>query len=360
MAATSWKEDLSLEIAQRSQFSEIERLLREHPGRFDFFQAVRVLLRLSAGRKPVGRFVNPDHEAVRFAVEPSIAFPPSNIERIQWDGVKPRVLVTFMGLTGPAGVLPRCYSAFLLSRIRERDRTLVEFFDLFNHRLISLFYRAWEKYRFGVSYERDGIDKVSKYLISMVGLGTAGLENRLGISDEHLLSYTGLLALQARSAAALEQLLEDYFDVPVEVEQFIGVWRKLDSGDQCVFDETDSYSEQLGVAAVVGDAIWDRQSRVRLKLGPLDEERYLSFLPSGSAWKPLGELTHFFCGPDLEVEVQLVLKQSEVPRFNMGKDDASGPRLGWFTWIRSGPDFDRSPGDTVLLLRRPQHARHAN
>ena len=123
MAATSRKEDLSLITTPRPQFSEMERLLREHPGRFDFFQAVRLLLRFSEGRKPVGRFVNPDHEAVRFAVEPSIAFPPSNIDRIQWDGVKPRVLVTFMGLTGPAGVLPRCYSAFLLSRIRERDRT---------------------------------------------------------------------------------------------------------------------------------------------------------------------------------------------------------------------------------------------
>jgi type VI secretion system protein ImpH len=360
MAATSWEEDLSLEVAQRPQFSEIERLLREHPGRFDFFQAVRVLLRFSEGRKPVGRFVNPDREALRFAVEPSIAFPPSNIDKVEWDGVRTRLHVTFMGLTGPAGVLPRCYSAFLLSRIRERDRTLVDFLDLFNHRLISLFYRAWEKYRFGVSYEREGVDKVSKYLISMVGLGTAGLENRLGISDECLLSYTGLFALQARSAVALEQLVEDYFDIPVEVEQFVGVWRHLDSGDQCFFNDRDSFSEQLGVAAVVGDAIWDRQSRIRLKLGPLDEERYLSFLPSGSAWKPLGELTRFFCGPDLEVEVQLVLKQKQVPRFDVGKDGPAGPRLGWFTWIRSGADFDRSPGDTVLLLGRPQYACHAN
>lgn len=360
MAATSRKEDLSLEVAPRPPFGEIERLLREHPGRFDFFQAVRVLLRSSAERKPVGRFVNPDHEAVRFAVEPSIAFPANNVDKIQWEGLRPRVLVTFMGLTGPAGVLPRCYSAFLLSRIRERDRTLVDFFDLFNHRLISLFYRAWEKYRFGVSYERDGADRVSKYLISMVGLGTTGLESRLGISDERLLSYTGLLALQARSAAALEQLLEDYFDVPVEVEQFVGVWRQLDAGDQCVFNDDDSFSQQLGVAAIVGDAIWDRQSRIRLKLGPLDQERYLSFLPTGSAWKPLGELARFFCGPDLEVEVQLVLKQKQVPRFDVGKDDPTGPRLGWFTWIRSGADFDRSPADTVLLLGRPQHACHTN
>jgi len=101
---------------------------------------------------------------------------------------------------------------------------------------------------------------------------------------------------------------------------------------------------------VVGDAIWDQQSRIRLRLGPLTQEQYLNFLPSGNALKPLRELTRFFCGPELEVETQLILKQKEVPRCDLGKDDLAGPRLGWFTWMRSGMEFDRSPGDTVLLL----------
>jgi type VI secretion system protein ImpH len=350
MAAASWTEDIDLAPAPQPHFAEIERLLREHPGRFDFFQAVRLMLRLSAGGKPVGHFVNPQDEAVRFGALPSLSFPPSNIQNIYWSGEAPRMMVTFMGLTGPAGVLPRCYSSYLLSRVSERDHTLSDFLDLFNHRFISLFYRAWEKYRFGVVYERDGVDRVSRYLTCIVGLGTTGLQDRLGIPDERLLFYTGILSLQARSASALKQLLEDYFDVPVEVEQFVGVWRQLDPGDQCAFLDGESYSEQLGVAAVAGDAVWDQQSRIRLKLGPLSQERYLSFLPEGNAWSPLRELTRFFCGPDLEVEVQLILKQKDVPRFDLGKDDLTAPRLGWFSWIRSGMDFDRSPGDTVLLL----------
>jgi type VI secretion system protein ImpH len=349
MAATSRTENLSL-VPAPAQLTEVERLLQEHPGRFDFFQAVRLLLRRSARCKPVGLFVNPEDEAVRFTVVPSLAFPPNNIDEIQWHHDAPSMSVTFMGLTGPAGVLPRCYSAFLLSRIRERDRTLADFLDLFNHRFISLFYRAWEKYRFGVVYEREGRDRVSKYLTCLIGLGGAGLANRLGIPDERLLCYAGLLSLQPRSATALKQLLEDYFGVSVEVEQFIGVWRSLDLNDQCVFTDGDSYSEQLGVAAVVGDAVWDQQSRIRLKLGPLTQQQYLKFLPTGTAWTALRELTRFFCGPDLEIEAQLILERKQVPHCDLGKDDESGPRLGWFTWVRSGSSFDRSPGDTVLLL----------
>jgi type VI secretion system protein ImpH len=87
-----------------------------------------------------------------------------------------------------------------------------------------------------------------------------------------------------------------------------------------------------------------------LKLGPLTQEQYLSFLPSGSANRPLQELTRFFCGPELEVEAQLILKREEVPACSLGDDGLAGPRLGWFTWVKSGAAFDRAPQDTILLL----------
>lgn len=348
MAAASRTEDL--DVAPTPECNALDRLLRDHPGRFEFFQAVRLLLRFYNLRKPVGGFVNPDDEAVRFTVEPSLAFPANTIDEIAREQDFARLNVTFMGLTGPAGVLPRCYSAFLLARLRERDRALKDFLDLFNHRFISLFYRAWEKHRFGVAYERDGADRVSKYLTCLIGLGTPEFDGLLTVPQERLLFYTGLLSLQARSAAALKQFLEDYFDVPVEVEQFIGVWRQLDASDQCCFVGGDSYSEQLGVAVVAGDALWDHQSRIRVKLGPLNENQYLSFLPSGSALEPFRELTRFFCGSSLEIELQLILQRDEVPSCDLGRDDQAGPRLGWFTWIRSGMPFDRSPGDTVLLF----------
>jgi type VI secretion system protein ImpH len=329
---------------------EVERDLHDEPGAFNFFQAVRLLTRIFADREPVGRFVPPDREAVRFSVNPSVSFPPSQIHEINWSAEIPRIVVNFMGLTGPLGALPYAYSDLIMERLRSKDRTLAEFFDLFNHRAISLFYQAWEKYRFPVSFERDGEDRVSNGLMSLIGLGTEGLQDRLAVSDQALLYYTGLLGLQPRSAVALRNVLEDYFDVPVEVEQFVGSWQELSPSDRCVFGDGNSFGEQLAVGAVAGDAIWDRQSRIRLKLGPLDRDRYLGFLPSGSAWEPLRSLASFFCGPHVEIEVQLILKREEVPRCELGDDSAGGPRLGWFTWMKSGSEFDRAPGDSILLI----------
>ncbi|MBZ5727228.1 MAG: type VI secretion system baseplate subunit TssG [Acidobacteriia bacterium] len=329
---------------------EVERDLREHAGRFEFFQAVRLMLRIFGDREVVGGFTGAAREAVRFQANNSLAFPPSEIQSIDWEAAIPAMTVNFMGLTGPLGVLPRPYSELIIARLRNRDRTLAAFFDIFNHRMISLFYQAWEKYRSAVAYERDGEDRLSQYLMSLIGLGTPGLQNRLLVKDESLLFYAGLLSLQPRSAVALQHILEDYFEVPAEVEQFVGAWQPLDPASQCGLAGDGSFSGQLGVGAVVGDEIWDQQSRIRLKLGPLTQEQYLGFLPSGAAYEPLRTLTRFFCGTQLEIEVQLILERVVVPRCDLGEDSLAGPRLGWFTWMKSGAEFDRAPDDTVLLL----------
>ena len=158
-------------------------------------------------------------------VNPDTAFPAGEIQSLEFRSDAPvRMAVNFMGLTGPEGVLPYSYSLLISERMRARDTTLRDFLDLFHHRIISLFYRAWEKYRFGVAHERNQRDIVTQHLKDLVGLGESRLQERLAIRDDVLLFYAGLLAPQQRSAAALQQLVGDYFGVRVEVEQFVGGW----------------------------------------------------------------------------------------------------------------------------------------
>jgi type VI secretion system protein ImpH len=324
--------------------------LRAHPWAFEFFQAVRLLQRLDGTRQPVGRFASPEREAVRFHVHNTLSFPASQIDALDWpEGGQPQLSVNFMGLTGPLGVLPYCYTELILERSRAKDETLRAFFDIFNHRILSLFYQAWEKYRFALAYERGEFDRFTHHLMDLIGLGTEGLRGRQKVLDESLLYYAGLLAQQPRSAIALEEFLSDYFDVPVEVEQFAGAWYHLDPDTQCEFQNGDSYSEQLGFGAVVGDEIWDQKSRVRIKVGPLTLAQYLDFLPEGSAYEPLRALTRFFSSDEFEFELQLILKQDEVPRCQMGGEGETAPRLGWVTWARSGP-LGHDASDTILKL----------
>lgn len=331
------------------RYRDVTQLLTKEPWTFQFFQAVRLLERLQPHRSPIGRFVLPSREIVRVNVHSATSFPASQIQGLIWEtGQAPVLIVNFMGLFGPMGALPLYYSELIRERLRARDTTMAAFFNIFNHRMISLFYQAWEKYRFTIAYERGERDKFSHHLLDLIGLGTPGLQNRQAVLDDSLLFYSGLFALHSRSAAGLRQILADYFDVPVEVEQFVGAWYPLAAADQCRLDNL-QLSEQVGVGVVVGDEIWDQNSGVRIRLGPLDLQQYLDFLPEGTAYQPLRALTRFFSGDEIDFEVQLVLKREQVPLCELTDAVTGSRQLGWTTWIKSAP-VARDPAETILRI----------
>jgi len=328
--------------------SEVEELLRSEPYRFEFFQAIRLLERMAPARKPLGRFTNPADEVARLGAFPSLSFPASEIQSIDWpEGKPPLLAVNFMGVTGPQGPLPHFYTTLILARLRSGDRTLRDFLDLFHHRMLSFFYQAWEKYRFAVSYERGERDRFSHHLLDLIGLGTLGLQERLAVPDDAFLFFAGILGQRPHSAHALELLLNDYFEVPCEVIQLVGGWFRLDATTECCIGERSTPSEQLGLGAVVGDEVWNQQASARIRIGPLDLENYLDFLPNGSAYKPLRSLLRFWTNEEIDFEVQLILAREEVPRCQLGGEGDSAPQLGWVTWMKSKP-MERHPEETIF------------
>jgi type VI secretion system protein ImpH len=349
---------------------------------FDFFQAVRILERLAPARVPLGRGGPPSREVVRLRAHASLTFPPSalyELERPASPDLPPVLTVNFMGLTGPSGVLPRHYTEMLVRLERElkgpEKYAFRDWFDLFDHRWISLFYRAWEKYRFYIPYERGehaGVhpDPFTQALFSYVGLGMPSLRHRLRVSawetvgneikekplaridDLALLYYGGLLAHRPRSAVALEGLLADYFHLPMRVRQFQGQWLVLDADSQSRLGAIEG-NNALGVSSVAGERVWDVQSKFRVRVGPLSYAQFQEFLPDRGpvaehkAFFLLVHLVTLYAGADVDFDVQLVLRAREVPACQLNDDSAEGARLGWNTWLSSQP-FGRDCDDAVF------------
>ncbi len=348
MAAASGPGDTA--VKQTRAPSDVEARLRQEPYTTAFFQAVRLLERLFPGHKPVGRFVNPSEEIVHFGAHPSLAFPASEIQSLEWSVNKPHhMTVNFLGLMGPVGALPQWYTGLIADRLRAGDKTLRDFLDIFNHRFISLFYQAWEKYRFAIAYERGELDRFSHLLLDLIGMGTEGLQDRQAVPDEAFLFFAGILGQRPHSAKALELILKEYFQVPVEVQQLLGGWFRLDPATECRLGDRETPSEQLGEGAVAGNEVWDQGARARIKLGPLSLSQYLDFLPNGSAFPALRGLTRFFSNDEIDFEVQLVLERAEVPACELGSAGDESPQLGWVSWVRSGP-IGRDPEDAILTL----------
>jgi len=328
----------------------VEAHLRREPYCFEFFQAVQLLERLSPRTSPVGRFVPPHTESVRFAVHPSLVFPASEIQSLtHGENGPPLMTVNFMGLTGPLGVLPIHYTEFLQRRQAEGDTSALDFLDLFHHRIISLFYRAWQKYHFQTTHGRGEHDRIRLYLQNLIGLGHDELLNRQAVPDDALLFHAGLLTQQPRSAVGCESFLEDYFGVPVRIEQFVGAWYRLEPEAQTSFRDDTAISDILGGGAVVGDEVWDAQAGLRVVLGPLTLAQYREFLPVGSAYQPLRTLVRFYAGDEVDFELQLILKREEVPSCELGAAPDQAPLLGWVSWSKCSP-LSRDPAETILPL----------
>ncbi len=320
--------------------------LFDEPFRFDFFQAVRLLERIHTDRLPVGQDADCVREVVHFRTRQTLSFPACEIHDLtqdpENDGSPPEMMVSFMGLTGPLGVLPHQYTELLMDRARYRDTALWNFLDIFNHRLISLFYRAWEKYHFPIAYERSGDDQFTAYLFDLIGMGTTGLRGRLSFKDQGLLFYGGLIAQRPHSATAIGAIAGDYFGVPANVVQFPGEWLKLADN----VTSLGSANSELGVSTIAGERVWCDQSKFRLRIGPMSLREFTSFVPVGPAYRPLTEMVRLLVGREFEFDAQLVLKSDEVPFSVLGMDQ-NGPRLGWTSWLKTC-DFTNDDDQVVI------------
>jgi type VI secretion system protein ImpH len=332
----------------------LEENLFQRGYEFEFFQAVRLLARLFPERKPVGGTARPREEFARFGARLSMAFPPSavhDIERIPDSDDPVRMTVAFLGLTGTQGILPLCYTEWMIARDAAEDDTLAAFFDLFNHRLLSLFYRAWEKHRPPVLYELSAArhrqpDPFTHSLFDLIGMGTPGLRGRMRMHDESLLLYAGLIAQRPHSASALRGILRDYFSVPVAIDQCVGDWYQLEEADRSYLS-AELERNQLGEGAFLGEEAWNQQARFRIRVGPLGLERFLEFLPDGRAMAKLVELTQYLAGQAAAFDVQVFLRAGEVPYCRLDDEGADAPRLGWMGWLKTG-EFAADAGDAVF------------
>jgi type VI secretion system protein ImpH len=305
------------------------RQLEARPYGFDFFQALRRIECLFPSKPRLGAGQRPADEPVRLAQEPSLSFAPATLSSFELpkEGRPARMEVRFLGLLGPNGPLPLHLTEYARERmLHEADRTFPRFLDVFNHRFLALFYRAWAQAQPTVNLDRPGEDRFAAYVGSSFGLASPRLINRDAVSDFAKLFFAGQLVRQVRNKDGLAAMLGAYFRVPVAIEEFVGHWMKLPERERT---RLGGVGAVLGRGAVAGASVWDRQHKFRIWLGPLTLATYEGFLPGGTAiGKLLAWVRQYLCF-ELEWDARLVLAKGEVPKSVLGKYG----RLGWTTWL---------------------------
>lgn len=356
--------------------SVIDRLLRQ-PHRFAFFQAVRLLLASGAARRlgapggDIGGMSNIQEEPIRFRSLPALEFPSAEIVSIGLSastagvptdggnaaspvepkpsgdeanaaGVPLQMQVAFWGLVGPAGALPNHYTQLVIDRSRHKDAALRDFLDLFAHRQLSFFYRAWEKHYVAAGYERAAKqgdptdDPLREALLAVIGLGTPGVRDRLEVTDDTCVYFGGAF-VDRPCAESLRQILSDTLGLPTEVLSLSGQWLMLPESERSRIGALDGHS-RLGTDTVLGERTWDPISKFRIRIGPVRWSDFQRLMPTGPDLVPTCQLIRSYVGCEFDFDLQMILVADEIPRCQLdGSGSGVNPHLGWNTWLCSRP-----------------------
>jgi len=332
-----------------------------HPAHvYDFQSLVRELIDATKPPLRPGDAGNPEDERVTFRSNPSMGFPASEIEAVEWEagpgGVsKATVTVNFMGLLGTASPLPLHYVQEVLWEIQDPEGMRVrDFLGMFEHRMLSFQFRAREKYRHALRFDVAGGDEFTSRMLAMVGLDSPELRQESGITLRHMLRGLGMFAARNRSANGLEELLRACFP-GTDVRVTCCIARRMAiPEDQQLFlssprdtqPRPDRAMSGLGRDTCIGTSRVDSSSAFRVAMGPMGHREFKGFLPGEEQFTQLAALIRLYVKDPLDFDIELHLHADQRPAARL--DPESGQRLGQTTWIsptdgREGVSRFRAP-----------------
>ena len=333
----------------------LHEALASTPHRFGFFEALRRLQQASPELPRIGHSARPAEDPLRLGQPPSLAFAASTVASFERrDGQPPRLAVNCLGLFGPNGPLPTHLTEYAHERLHNAgDAGFARFADVFHHRMLSLFFRAWAASQPAVDMDRPESSQYSAQIGSLIGIGRPALRQRDAMPDMAKLHHAGRLAGQARNVEGLQAMVADLFGLPVAIDEFAGEWMALPEDSQCRLGASPE-SARLGVNTMVGERTWSAQHRFRLRLGPMVWDDYGRFLPGQPALERLQAVVRNALGDEWAWELELVLKQSDVPAVQLGQVN----RLGWSMWLGERP-LPTDASDFRLDSSEQRHTEHA-
>lgn len=301
-------------------------LLTAEAQRFTLFAALRTIERNDPKGRRVGASRQLRDDPVRIAQPPYLSFAPTEVAGIERGPFEPRLSQYVFGFLGPNGPLPIHITELAYSRLHQSaDPTLPDFLNALQHRVATLFYRAWADAEPTISAESSACDRFAEQIHALFGQACAGEDgNPRPVSAR----YAGLLAIQNKPVAALKALLEDTFDVPFEVVEFAGEWLQIPDDSRLRLGAAPELNT-LGLSSTIGAESWQRATAFELIAGPLTLSDFQRFLPGSSSLATLRKLVGAFTHRQWNWRIRLLLKPGQASPARLG----GGQRLGLTAWL---------------------------
>lgn len=322
--------------AIRAAFDRVAwlRALGATPYAFDFHQALRRVEVAFRHLPRWGEAAKPRDEPLRLGQDPSFEFVPAAVRAFTPPSEQSpaRLAVGFLGLFGPQGPLPLHLTEYARDRIRQAgDTTFAAFVDLFHHRMLALFHRAWTRSRPTASRDRPEHDRFRTYVGSAFGFGLPAQFDGSAVPDRAKLYFAGLFALASRPPDGLCAVLSGYFAQPIQIKEFMGEWLTLREDDRFRLGHSARVSS-LGQSTVLGRRVFTRSHKFRIAMGPLGEADFVRFLPRTRGLAELSALVDAYAGPELAWDLELIPAADALTPLRLGR----AGRLGLSALLGAG------------------------
>lgn len=338
-----------------------------------FSQAARAVeLASGDGEREVGRDTPSGEEPIRFVASDRMALVANDLAGVEPErgpgGEHIRIVANVLGLAGASPALPPPYSQMQLQRRRARDPGLADFFNLFDHRALSFFYRVAQKYSWPLLVERTGRgarDPVRDVLLALSGIGVDAQHDRLDLPDGALVTLTAHLGETRRSASGIAAVLRQLTGLDLQVIEAVPVWMPVPESEQTriggaqgrfarlgeVIDEADDDGGSAGEAAVIGTTVLDVQHHFLIDIGPLPYSALRRFVRDPAARRIVSQLCMFAVGLEQRPSFRLSVQADEIPRLRLDHEETPA-LLGWTTWLGRPETEDGVARDCVIPLDR--------
>lgn len=311
--------------------------------KYNFFQLVELLYKIKNVDFETGLNTLPHSEPIYYASNASLAFPIRDIDSLQKTKSGKFLLeISLFGLTGSQSPLPGYYLESTAWEYFQKSKKLATFLDLFNHRLTTLLYHAWRKYRYYINFKNAGEDSLSQRMFALVGLSKPIIRNSLEMNKSKMLAYAGLLASTSRSPQIIIGLVSHCFElnhVDILSWQFRRV--PLVPSQQNKLGLTNCL---IGENMILGDTVPDYSGKFVLAINKLSLKRFLNFLPNGEEYKNLVTFVSFILRSQLSWDLRLGLDNNQASGIQLGVENQS--LLGWTTFLGEPP---KEPHVTITV-----------
>ncbi|WP_312267998.1 type VI secretion system baseplate subunit TssG [Pseudescherichia sp.] len=287
--------------------------------RINFYRFCQLLERSRPDAPALGTTLNPADDPVRFRPHPGMGFPASELKAVEYDednpDAPPTVRTTFMGLYGVDSPLPTAWLDDIAQQ-REGHEAQEAFLDIFNHRILTQFYRIWRKYSYPATFEAGGRDRTSQSLLGLIGMGIPGTDKHIATPASRFLALLGVMRLPARTEEgiqALVRLLAPRTQVTVMPHCPRAVYLANPLG---FYGDEDLL---LDGYTVLGDVTTEIGSQLLIALYTDDHAEARSWMPEGQTYNDFLILLRIYLGWRYKALIQLTVPTQLLPAPVLGE-----------------------------------------